>query len=280
MCASHAGCFFVAHEEGGVMPKKRQRPDWAKIRHEYENSDASFTSLMHQYGIPEGTIRARYSRERWRKTKGKPVDASQKKDDASKIKPPQEAKTVPLVAEVRPAKEDGLTVKQQQFVLEYLIDLNATQAAIRAGYSAKTAYSQGQRLLKNVEVNAAIDAAKAERAERTKLNGDMVVTELAKLGFSNMRRFTKWGPNGVTLKDSDELSDEDAAAVAEVSETTTLVGGTVKFKLYNKKHALDSLGRHFGIFKGQPQGASKEQLVKLIESMEAAARAGLQSKTS
>ena len=60
-----------------------------------------------------------------------------------------------------------LTDKQQAFVAEFLVDLNATQAAIRAGYSEKTAYSQGQRLLKNVEVDAAIKAAQAERAEKT-----------------------------------------------------------------------------------------------------------------
>ena len=60
-----------------------------------------------------------------------------------------------------------LTAKQQAFVAEFLVDLNATQAAIRAGYSEKTAYSQGQRLLKNVEVDAAIKAAQAERAEKT-----------------------------------------------------------------------------------------------------------------
>lgn len=60
-----------------------------------------------------------------------------------------------------------LNAKQQAFVAEFLVDLNATQAAIRAGYSEKTAYSQGQRLLKNVEVDAAIKAAQAERAEKT-----------------------------------------------------------------------------------------------------------------
>lgn len=73
----------------------------------------------------------------------------------------------------------GLTARQSAFVDEYLRDLNATQAAIRAGYSAKTAYSQGERLLRNVEVSAAITAAKTARSERTKIDADWVLTRLA-----------------------------------------------------------------------------------------------------
>lgn len=71
-----------------------------------------------------------------------------------------------------------LTPKQAAFVREYLIDLNATQAAIRAGYSEKTAYSQGQRLLKNAEVQAAIAKAQAQRAKRLQLTADDVLKGL------------------------------------------------------------------------------------------------------
>lgn len=72
----------------------------------------------------------------------------------------------------------ALTPKQARFVDEYLIDLNATQAAIKAGFSEKTAYSLGQRLLKNVEVRAAISARQAARAERTEITQDRVLQEL------------------------------------------------------------------------------------------------------
>ena len=65
-----------------------------------------------------------------------------------------------------------LTSKQKAFADEYLVDLNATQAAIRAGYSEATAYSQGQRLLKNVEVAGYIASAQSERSERTQINAD------------------------------------------------------------------------------------------------------------
>lgn len=71
-----------------------------------------------------------------------------------------------------------LTPKQAAFAREYLVDLNATQAAIRAGYSEKTAYSQGQRLLKNAEVQAAIAKAQAQRAKRLQLTADDVLKGL------------------------------------------------------------------------------------------------------
>ena len=71
-----------------------------------------------------------------------------------------------------------LTAKQQRFVAEYLIDLNATQAAIRAGYSEKTAYSIGQENLTKPEIAAAVAAAQAERSERTEVTQDYVLTAI------------------------------------------------------------------------------------------------------
>lgn len=73
----------------------------------------------------------------------------------------------------------SLTSKQQRFVEEYLVDLNATQAAIRAGYSVKTAKQQGQRLLTNADLQAAVAAALAGRSERTKVTADTVLLRLA-----------------------------------------------------------------------------------------------------
>ncbi len=71
-----------------------------------------------------------------------------------------------------------MTDKRARFVDEYLVDLNATQAATRAGYSEKTAYSQGQRLLKDVEVAKAIAERQAERAERVRVTADDVLAGL------------------------------------------------------------------------------------------------------
>lgn len=72
-----------------------------------------------------------------------------------------------------------LTAKQRAFVWEYLIDLNATKAAIRAGYSEKTAHSQGPRLLENVGIAASIEKAKAQRSERTQIDADWLLKRLA-----------------------------------------------------------------------------------------------------
>lgn len=84
-----------------------------------------------------------------------------------------------------------LTEKQKRFCDEYLIDLNATQAAIRAGYSARTANEQGARLLANVSVQEYIARKMAERSRRTGVNQDRVVLELAKIAFVKIPRF-KW----------------------------------------------------------------------------------------
>jgi phage terminase small subunit len=81
-----------------------------------------------------------------------------------------------------------LTRKQELFVAEYLIDLNATRAAVRAGYSPKTAYSQGQRVLRNVEIHKAIQAAMDKRAEKLEITADRVLKEIAKLAFFDVRK--------------------------------------------------------------------------------------------
>ena len=76
--------------------------------------------------------------------------------------------------------------RQRSFAQEYIVDLNATQAAIRAGYSAKTARIHASRLLTNVDIQENIREAMQERSERTNIRADRVLTELAKIGFANM----------------------------------------------------------------------------------------------
>lgn len=156
-----------------------------------------------------------------------------------------------------------LTDKQAAFVREYLVDLNATQAAIRAGYSARTAYSIGEENLRKPEIASAIQAAMDERSQRTKITADQVLRELAKIGFSDIRKAVSWRANvtgmieeedgsqrlavsnEVALIDSDKLDDDTAAAVAEISQTAQ---GGLKIKLHDKKGALVDIGRHLGMF--------------------------------
>lgn len=151
----------------------------------------------------------------------------------------------------------GLNAKQSRFVEEYLIDLNATQSAIRAGYSPKTAGQQAFDLLKKPEIEEAIAEAKQRRSKRTEITQDMVLREYAKIGFADIRKAVAWGSEPlptenpdddriypVELIASEQMDDDTAAAVSEVS----LTAQGVKIKMYDKKGALDSIGKHLGMF--------------------------------
>jgi len=151
-----------------------------------------------------------------------------------------------------------LTPKQEMFVKEYLVDLNATQAAIRAGYSEVNAGKIGPELLGKTRIQAEIQAAMQARSERTNIRADRVLEELAKLAFSDMRDFAKWSEAGVTLISSDQLSAEAAACVSEVSQTITKDGGSIKFKLHDKKSSLELLGKHLGLFVERHEHTGKD----------------------
>jgi len=141
-----------------------------------------------------------------------------------------------------------LNAKRQQFVDEYLVDLNATQAAIRAGYSVKTANEQGARLLANVSVQEAVAKAMAERSKRTGINQDRIVQELAKLGFVN--------PADVIDPNTGEVlptaSRDDLACIQSVKVKRTTKGESVieerEVKFYDKKSNLELLGKHLGMW--------------------------------
>jgi len=138
-------------------------PNWQEIRREWEATNATFKELADKHGIKDATIRSRKNREQWQRN-ATPSSATQRKNVATKKQDT-----------VTPKSEDSLTDKQRLFVREYLVDLNATQAAIRAGYSADTADVQGPRLLGNVRVSEAIDDALTKREQRIEITQDMVL---------------------------------------------------------------------------------------------------------
>lgn len=151
----------------------------------------------------------------------------------------------------------GLTPKQAQFVREYLIDLNATQAAIRAGYSAKTAYSIAEQNLRKLEVKAAIDKAMETRAERTQITADRVLEELALVGFFRLGECLRITPDGEPYLDLSGATPEQLAAIAE-TQTEDVIEGRgedsrtirkVKVKFHDKLSALEKIGKHLGMFK-------------------------------
>lgn len=138
----------------------------------------------------------------------------------------------------------GYDIRQQRFVEEYLIDLNGKAAATRAGYSPKSAVITASQLLAKPRIREQIDKVMAERSERTKITADQVVRELARVAFGNTKQIVSWGADGIILRESSELSEDEAAAVASVEETKT----GIKVKQHDKVRALEALGRHLGIF--------------------------------
>jgi phage terminase small subunit len=147
-----------------------------------------------------------------------------------------------------------LTAKQARFVEEYLIDLNATQAAIRAGYSAKTAHSIGDENLRKPAIQAALQAAMDKRSERTEITQDRVLQEYARIAFVDPRKFFDEEGKLIPISDLDEdtaraLAGMDYHAEWETSkEDKETMGSTTKIKLIDKKGALDSVGKHLGMF--------------------------------
>lgn len=166
-----------------------------------------------------------------------------------------------------------MTPKQSRFVDEYLIDLNATQAAIRAGYSPRTAGAQGEALLKNPEIARLVKFEMDERAKRTKVTADRVIEELGKIAFFDIRKAFR--PDG-TLMSVDEM-DPDARAVITSLDVTDLhdregapTGRMSKIKLADKIGALTLLMRHLGLLndKLKVQGDAENPLVMLIREVQ------------
>ena len=122
-----------------------------------------------------------------------------------------------------------LTDKQKEFVRQYLVDLNATQAAIRAGYSMKTAYRQGADLLQKTSIREAIEKAQAKRARRVEVTQDYVLSNLVEVVERTMQRAP------VTNRKGEQVTDEEGRAVWT-------------FDAKGANRALELLGKHLGIF--------------------------------
>lgn len=175
-----------------------------------------------------------------------------------------------------------LNPKQQRFVEEYLVDLNGKQAAIRAGYAAASAEVQASRLLSDAKVAAAVQNAMDRRSKRTEITQDQVLSELAKIGFADIRKAVRWFSqtnvasvdldeegealveegslrfavrNQVELVSSDEIDDATAAAISEIGQSST---GALKVKLHDKRAALVDIGKHLGMFRDRVELTGKD----------------------
>ena len=189
-----------------------------------------------------------------------------------------------------------LTPKQQRFVEEYLIDLNATQAAKRAGYSEKTAFRIGTENLHKPAIQVAIQEALQKRSDRTEITADSVLRELAVLAFSDMAHYVQFNEAGNILLDFSQMPAGASRAIAEVVQDEYVDGKgeearTVKrtrFKLHGKQPALDSLAKHLGMYierhaveivaiNAPPAAATYEEWLEQNRQMEEATGTGLHS---
>lgn len=145
----------------------------------------------------------------------------------------------------------GLNPKQARFVDEYLIDLNGTQAAIRAGYSAKTAEQQATRLLRNAQISAAVDAGKAERSEKVGVTAKYVLENLQEVVERCMQRAPVLGPFGA------QAVDDEGRAVW-------------KFDAKGSIGALELLGKHLGLFVDRVKLENPEEVARAIAAAQSA----------
>jgi len=149
-----------------------------------------------------------------------------------------------------------MNAKQARFVEEYLKDSNATQAAIRCGYSERSAYSQGARLLKHAEVAGAISTAKEQDAREVKLTRKRVLQELKALAMSCITDYVVDDLGNVTLAPG--AHPNAMAAISSIERTTKVdeEGNrtyNVKLKFWDKPGTLKLAGQHVDLFKDRPQ---------------------------
>lgn len=137
--------------------------------------------------------------------------------------------------------------KQDLFIKEYLKDLNATQAYIRAGYKFKNenvAAASAAKILRNPKIQEKIQKAMAEREKRTEITQDRVLKEMANLAFTDRTGIVNLNNNRLIIKNFDELTPEQKACISGVKETKH----GIEVTFYNKEKALEMLGRHLGMF--------------------------------
>jgi phage terminase small subunit len=183
------------------------------------------------------------------------------------VKPvPAPSLTIPI-GEI-PLKK--LAPKQARFVEEYLVDSNATQAAIRAGYSKKTAEQIGHKLVKKSLVAAAIAKAKAKRSERLEITADMLVRELWIIGHSDIKDYVSIDEGGaIVAKMFEEMPEGASRALEMIEENRTIkesadgkdsniLNSKIRFKMHSKLGAIELISKLLGFMKDKVEHTGKD----------------------
>lgn len=171
-----------------------------------------------------------------------------------------------------------LNDKQKAFAREYLIDLNASAAAIRAGYAPKAAGQHAFKLLKNAQIQAEIDKARKRVEAKLDISIERVLAEYASIAFVGMSRFVSIDSDGVPRIDLSKCSPKDIDLLAEV-QTDTIKSGAegappverVKIKMLDRMNALEKLARHLGAFKAGEQSPLEDALTLLLKNAQGTA---------
>lgn len=161
----------------------------------------------------------------------------------------------------------GVSQRQRRFIEEYLVDLNATQAAVRAGYAPKSAEKHAYQLLKRPEVAAAVQEAIERRSARTQITQDMVIRELAAIAFAMVTDHTSVAEDGVVrVLPTEGLTEEQRRAIAGIKVSRY----GVQVSNYDKVKALELLGKHLGMFGGREESVAEDNdlMERLLEQTE------------
>ena len=166
-----------------------------------------------------------------------------------------------------------LSAKQRLFVDEYLLDMNASAAARRAGYGERSAAQNGHRFLQLAPVMAAIEARLAARRTRLQVTAERVIDELARIAFADIGRIMNWTGEDASLKPQGEISADDRAAIAEIAVVKRNDAVATRVILHDKERALEALCRYLGLFRPgahpvEPPRYSEELREKLKAKIE------------
>lgn len=143
-----------------------------------------------------------------------------------------------------PVTGKPLSAQKMRFIDEFMVDMNQTGAAKRAGYNVKSAKRIGCMLMHEPMIREEVKRRQEKLAKKFNVTVERIVDEYKRIAFSDIRDFVTWGPDGAQLKPDIALTEDQARAVLEVKQSKD----GVTFKLHDKKGALDSLGKHFKMF--------------------------------
>ena len=249
--------------------------DWRPIEAAFRKGEESNRKIAKDHGISEAGLRKKADKEKWVRLS---VQKTAKTVPSEPVRSPVRTKVrTDAHTDVRtPAPRDELTAMQRRFVNEYLIDTNATQAAIRAGYSRNGAQQKASELMLNIVISAEIKKAMDARSARTEITQDMVLQELAKLAFFDPRKLYDAHGNLIPV----HMLDADVAAAVtgiDVSEKAGRDGEaattTKRLKFADKRGALETVGRHLGLFavqkvvpiESEVQALSDDEIAQFIK---------------